>query len=269
MQREYVRKLAQSKIVVTHNPNFYEGDSRTFEALASGALVLLGRLVDPPPSLVSGVNVVFYDNYRDLIGKVLYYLQHPDEADAIAQKGREAVWSPSQLIDHVLDIVVGRGCKAKVFLHIAQMELTRELKTVVGGFKSNERVQLVDKAEDCDFVVLDLMRMTWKSLMSPQLREALENLHDKLGKNIVVFDWGDETFPWYWDARVKYYFKRSRVDKSINKFHIIYPYGFNMSLLPPLYYPLKPEWAQAMAEELKGGSPRAQRPVDVSCLFSF
>jgi len=227
------------------------------------------RLIDPPPSLVSGVNVVFYDNYHELIGKVLYYLEHPDEADAIARKGREAVWSPSQMIDHVLDIVVGRGCQAKVFLKVDHMQLNRELRYVVGGFKSNKRVQLVDKAEDSDFVVIDLMRITWKSIMSKELRAVLENLHDKLGKAIVVFDWGDETFPWYWDARVKYYFKRSRVDKAANKFHVIYPYGFNMSLLPPLYYPLKPEWEQAMAEELKDGPSRAKRPIDVSCLFSF
>ena len=45
----YAQKMTQCQVIVTCNPGPHEGDSRLAEALASGALVLVDRMVAPPP----------------------------------------------------------------------------------------------------------------------------------------------------------------------------------------------------------------------------
>ena len=45
VQSGYIDALVNSQIIVTANPNDWEGDSRLGEALASGAVVLVDRIV--------------------------------------------------------------------------------------------------------------------------------------------------------------------------------------------------------------------------------
>ncbi|KAH8092321.1 glycosyl transferase [Aureococcus anophagefferens] len=64
----YFGAMRKSKIVVTCNPSHWEGDFRTFEALASGALI-------------------FVDEMYAFAEKLAYYLARPDEAAKIAAAG--------------------------------------------------------------------------------------------------------------------------------------------------------------------------------------
>ena len=59
----YFNSMRRAKIVVTCNPSHWEGDFRTFEALASGALVFVDEMYTPHPRpFVDGEHVVVYDN---------------------------------------------------------------------------------------------------------------------------------------------------------------------------------------------------------------
>lgn len=102
-------------MIVTANPDQWDGDMRTWEALASGALVLVDASHTPfPPglALVHGGHVVFYDN-RDrasLLGLLRHYLDHPEEAAAIAKRGQAFALQhhrASSRIDYVDAVVRG------------------------------------------------------------------------------------------------------------------------------------------------------------------
>ena len=60
--QNYLQTMREARVVVTANPTGWEGDSRTWEALASGALVMVDTLECPLPfPLLDGVHVVYYD----------------------------------------------------------------------------------------------------------------------------------------------------------------------------------------------------------------
>ena len=87
---EYFEWHADAKIVVTCNPSFWDGDYRLYEAMASGALVLVDEIHVPlARPFVDGVHLVVYDNHNasDLEAKLAYFLAHPREAAAIATHG--------------------------------------------------------------------------------------------------------------------------------------------------------------------------------------
>lgn len=82
--------MYNAEVVVTANPADWEGDFRLWEALASGALVLVDELSTPMPyPLVHGENVVYYttQNKSDFLEKLDYYLNHEEERKKIAQRG--------------------------------------------------------------------------------------------------------------------------------------------------------------------------------------
>ena len=83
----YFNSMRRAKIVVTCNPSHWEGDFRTFEALASGALVFVDEMYTPHPRpFVDGEHVVVYDNSdpEAFFEKLDYYLSHPQEAQKLA-----------------------------------------------------------------------------------------------------------------------------------------------------------------------------------------
>ncbi len=60
--RDYFLLLKRSQIVVTCNPNKWEGDHRIWEAFANGALVFVDRMWTPMVHpLVDGKHCIFYD----------------------------------------------------------------------------------------------------------------------------------------------------------------------------------------------------------------
>jgi len=106
----YKECLFDSKIVLHANPDGWEGDSRLWEAVASGALVFVDRMCQPiKHPLVDGVHVVFYDltdeGMRRLEDRILYYLSHDAERETIGWQGRELVTAHHRSIDRVDEII--------------------------------------------------------------------------------------------------------------------------------------------------------------------
>jgi len=111
--RDYFKLLKRSRIVVTCNPSRWEGDHRTWEALASGALVFVDRMWTPlRHPLIDGEHCIFYDlsdiGLQELRAMILYYLKHTAEAETIAGVGHEFAMKhhrTSNRIDEILDVI--------------------------------------------------------------------------------------------------------------------------------------------------------------------
>tara|TARA_Y100000992_G_scaffold269530_1_gene209292 strand:- start:180 stop:1079 length:900 start_codon:yes stop_codon:yes gene_type:complete len=88
----YFNIMLNSKIVVTCNPDNWEGDYRLFEALACGCLILVDKMLTPTKNpLLDGIHLVYYDrnNMDELMSKIDYYLKNEEERLKIAQQGYE------------------------------------------------------------------------------------------------------------------------------------------------------------------------------------
>lgn len=111
--REYFKLLKRSRIVVTCNPSMWEGDHRTWEAFASGALVFVDRMYTPMVHpLVDGEHCIFYDlsdeGLKILRERVLYYLDRTDKAERIAKAGHDFTMKhhrSSNRIDEILNVI--------------------------------------------------------------------------------------------------------------------------------------------------------------------
>ena len=98
----YFSVLRRARIVVTGNPSNWEGDHRTWEALASGALVFVDRTETPVhPPLIDGVHVVVYDAHDETAfrAQLRFYLDRPDRAEAIGKRGAEFVLRHHRAVD--------------------------------------------------------------------------------------------------------------------------------------------------------------------------
>lgn len=111
--REYFRMLRQSRIVVTCNPDRWEGDHRTWEAFANGALVFIDKMYTPiKHPLIDGEHCIFYEltnrGLRNLRKKLIYFMEHPDDAETIAKQGYDFTMKyhrASNRIDEILDVI--------------------------------------------------------------------------------------------------------------------------------------------------------------------
>lgn len=109
----YFNALRSSKIVITCNPDMWEGDSRLWEAMSSGCLVFVDRMLTPIKNpLIDGEHLIYYDLTDQGLGKlyeqILYFLNHEDERINIAREGYEFVkkyHTSIRRIDHILDEV--------------------------------------------------------------------------------------------------------------------------------------------------------------------
>lgn len=111
--REYFRLLRRSRIVVTCNPSRWEGDHRTWEAFANGALVFIDEMYTPlAHPLIAGKHCIFYDlsdsGLSRLEHRILYFLENPDQAEAIAKAGHDFTMKyhrTSNRIDEILEVI--------------------------------------------------------------------------------------------------------------------------------------------------------------------
>jgi len=111
--REYFRLLKRSRIVVTCNPTKWEGDHRTWEAFASGALVFVDKIYTPMlHPLINGKHCIFYkmsyQGLRTLRKKILYFLKETNHAEDIAKAGHEFTMKyhrTSNRIDEILEVI--------------------------------------------------------------------------------------------------------------------------------------------------------------------
>ena len=111
--RDYFSLLKRSRIVVTCNPNRWEGDHRTWEAFASGALVFVDKIYTPMVHpLIDGKHCIFYEmsdsGLLKLEERIEYYLEHDELAYDIARGGHEFTMKyhrASNRIDEILDVI--------------------------------------------------------------------------------------------------------------------------------------------------------------------
>ena len=112
--REYFRLLRRSRIVVTCNPSQWEGDFRTWEAFANGALVFVDKMYAPMAHpLIDGEHCIIYEasdiGLQELRAMILYYLKNTKEAEAIAKTGFDFAMKyhrASNRIDEILDVIL-------------------------------------------------------------------------------------------------------------------------------------------------------------------
>jgi len=108
IQKDYYEKMFHSKIIVTCNPAQWEGDYRTWEALSSGAMVMVDKMITPVTNpLIDEKHVIFYDinNLIELKKKILFYLKNQDLIKKIAKEGNNyalAFHKTSDRIDEIL-----------------------------------------------------------------------------------------------------------------------------------------------------------------------
>jgi hypothetical protein len=90
IQMDYYKKMFHSKIVITCNPDNWEGDYRTWEALSTGTLVFVDKMKTPIVNpLINKKHVVFYDrnDFFKLKNDILFYLNNLDLAKNISNEG--------------------------------------------------------------------------------------------------------------------------------------------------------------------------------------
>eukprot|EP00611_Tribonema_gayanum_P028015 TRINITY_DN707_c0_g1_i1.p1 TRINITY_DN707_c0_g1~~TRINITY_DN707_c0_g1_i1.p1 ORF type:complete len:291 (-),score=97.23 TRINITY_DN707_c0_g1_i1:881-1753(-) len=116
----YFEVLWDTKLLVTCNPSFWEGDHRTGEALSAGAMVLVDLMWAPRQfPLISGWHAVTYDasDELDFMDKLHYYHTHQDEARKIAARGlyhAQRYLNTVTFVDYALitaDELTGRAAK--------------------------------------------------------------------------------------------------------------------------------------------------------------
>ncbi len=89
----YLRTLKQSRIVFTARPDNWDGDSRTWEAFASGAMVFMDRscIPDAYPFIHERDCFIFdaqcRESIRNAIEMAVHYLAHESERSEIARRG--------------------------------------------------------------------------------------------------------------------------------------------------------------------------------------
>jgi len=88
-QEEYVHALGDSRIGLNIYGFGYD-TVRYWELPAHGCMLLAERLpIAVPHNFVDGTSAVFYDDLGELEQKLLYYIERPEETQAIAQAGHE------------------------------------------------------------------------------------------------------------------------------------------------------------------------------------
>jgi len=110
VDERYKRCLYNSKIVLHANPDPWEGDSRTWEAISAGALVFVDRMCQPyPHPLIDGDHVIFYDlndeGMKELERKIVFYLHHEEERARIGRQGREFVLARHRSINQINELI--------------------------------------------------------------------------------------------------------------------------------------------------------------------
>lgn len=109
IQEPYYTMMLRSKIVITCNPDNWEGDYRLFEALSSGALVVSDSMITPVKHpFIDKEHLLYYDrnNFIRLKEIVEYYVAHDDERKKIARNGythARAYHTASDRIQEILE----------------------------------------------------------------------------------------------------------------------------------------------------------------------
>jgi hypothetical protein len=106
---DYVNVLLKSKIVITSDPDRWEGDYRFFEALGCGPLVFTNKMITPVVNpFVDGTHLIYYDRLNlnnNLKSKIVYYLENDDERKMIAKCGYEHAMKYHKCTDRIDEVL--------------------------------------------------------------------------------------------------------------------------------------------------------------------
>lgn len=226
--RKYFRLLKRSRIIITCNPDKWEGDYRTWEAFASGALVFIDRMFTPMTHpLVDGKHCIFYDvsepGFKLLKEKINHYLDNPLEAEIIAKTGHDFAMKyhrASSRIDEILEIVlmsnrrfvapflyvrIADNVLNEIFLIAKQLEITAFLifGTCLGfvrdkGYIEGDRD--LDIGMICKWEEKDVLIDTFKRNGFILKRTKAKRKHFNYYKNKILVDiWFKEPNKFYSD----------------------------------------------------------------------
>ncbi len=107
---EYYSMMLNSKIVVTCNPDSYEGIERLFESFVCGPMVVVDKMITPVKNAyVNKKHLVYYESLNELEENINYYLDNEKERIEIAKSGHYHTLKyhkPSNRIDEILEIIL-------------------------------------------------------------------------------------------------------------------------------------------------------------------
>lgn len=107
--KSYYEIMMNSKIVVTCNPDNWEGDYRLFESLSCGPLVMVDDMITPVTNkFINNNHLIYYNNLYQLKYNIDYYLNNEHERRKISKSGYEHAMKfhkTSDRIDEILKII--------------------------------------------------------------------------------------------------------------------------------------------------------------------
>lgn len=279
VQSGYIDALVNSQIIVTANPNDWEGDSRLGEALASGAVVLVDRMVDPPAQYVNGRELYYYDSLPHLFKLLEHVISSPKKADAMADAGRQAARTFPGLAEEMVRTVLDQSAlepPVRLFLELPGHPGSRADGFTLDGLRSlrSSLAFFVDEYDNADVIILPLWTIFLRQLrhgksFATVINKATTNASAS-SKLILAYDWHDE--PQLLPAaelsdskRVHFYFKRSRVVKRKGRSHGLFNYTRPVF---PMHYAVFSDKLSMINARIDSLRPRSQRPTNLSCFFS-
>ena len=97
----YVFKLSKINLNITLRSIQNAIPLRCYDILGAGGFLLSNYQVDLARHFIPGEDYVFYENRKDILDKIEYYLSHEDERKAIAKNGHDKVKK-----EHTFDVRV-------------------------------------------------------------------------------------------------------------------------------------------------------------------
>ena len=106
----YFNTLRRTKILINCNPDRWEGDSRLWEALASGCMVFVDRMLTPTLNpLIDHKHLIFYDltehGLDTLYKQVKYFLENDEMRNKIALSGYNFVKQNHMSVHRIQQVV--------------------------------------------------------------------------------------------------------------------------------------------------------------------
>jgi GT2 family glycosyltransferase len=120
---EYARLQSRARIVFNHSVRG-EVNLRVFETMACGALAFLESDNEEVRDYFrDGEELVLYDR-ENFLGRIEHYLNHPEEAEAIARRGqaRAAAFSGEARFDALVEYILAQPRSGRPFLQLPEGE---------------------------------------------------------------------------------------------------------------------------------------------------
>ena len=263
IQQPYVDALCNTKVVVICSPNGWEGDSRTPEAISSGAAVVYSKLLRPTPGLDPRLSFGTQKELHKLLRKVL---RNP-------AKYVRAPYTPKEMVTHVVKTMALRD-DAKIALadDLAVLKLSEihrkkfdeygrfpEFETFESGVAGLRRA--APSIEQADAVVFITQRLSGNENYP---EHALDWVRSKAvqGKALAIADFSDDPNPCALIDQLADHatiFKRSMVDRKIGKLTSA------AHKCHPIWYSVRDEFARRVNAAKK---PMGDREVDIAYLYN-